>query len=100
MTKDIAKSQRITKTERVLETLIISGSNGVNPQDLTIKIKTNNITKYPYDLQMKKGIYIETGTVYKLTNINDATAALNLLNQYRTKRGVSTLPEELLETWI
>jgi len=93
------KSKRITKTERVLETLIIAGKDGVSPQELTFKIKTNNITKYPYDLK-KKGIYITTGQAYKITNINDATAALTQLNQYRTKRGMNKLPEELLEGWI
>jgi len=99
MSKVNSKPKNITKLERFLESLIIAGKDGVNPQELTLRLKTNNITKYPYDLK-KKGVYITTGKVYKITNINDATAALTLLNQYRTKRGVSTLPEELLEGWI
>ena len=66
---------------------------------LGLMVKTNNITKNLYDLR-KKGVYVCTGETYKITNINDATAALNLLNQYRSKRGANSLPLELLEAWI
>jgi len=88
------------KIERFIESLILAGTSGVKPLELTNKIQTNNISKYAYDLINKKGISLHTGSVYRITNLSNAIAALKLLNYYRVKRGAVPLPDELLQEWM
>ncbi len=92
------KLKRTTKIERFIESLFLAGSSGVKPLELSNKINTKNITKYAYDLK-KKGVHLHTGINYRITNINDATAAFHLLNNYRTERGATALPLEFLGDW-
>jgi hypothetical protein len=87
------------KIEDFIQSLLFAGSTGVNPQEIALKLKVNNISKYAYNLN-KKGITTLTTANYKIANLHNAQLAFELLNKYRRQRGASTIPIEFFEEWI
>lgn len=86
------------KIELFIESLLFAGSSGIKPPETALKLNVNNISRYAYGLN-KKGITTLTVGNYKIANQHNAKLAIELLNQYRTERGVSPIPVEFLEGW-
>ena len=98
LTSTINKT-KITKMERFIESLIFSGRKGVAYLEVALRIEVNTVSNYARLLRAK-GINLETSPKYRLTNFTEARAALDLINNYRLKRGCPALPNELLEAWL
>lgn len=92
------RPQRITKIERFIEALLLSRTDGSNPQQLGLTLATNNVPRLAQNLRAK-GVKMHTTPTYSIVSQHDAEVALKLLNQYRRNRGAHKLPEELISGW-
>ncbi|MBV1882258.1 MAG: hypothetical protein KUG82_11530 [Pseudomonadales bacterium] len=92
------REQRTTKFERFMETLLLAGRDGAHPLQLAMALQSNNISCYAHKLR-SKGVSLKTTPHYSLVGLNDAEKVLDLLNEYRSKRGSHDLPSILTAGW-